>query len=424
MTVAIVDAARPVTGGVDTHLDLNVAAALDPVGGLLAVAEFPTTSAGHRDLLGWLSGFGPVARAGVEGTGSYGAGLARFLRAAGVAVVEVDRPSRQARRRSGKSDPLDAVEAARAALSGRACGAAKSRDGNVEAIRALVVARRSARSAKIQTLNQIRHLSFTAPEQLRQRLAGVSRHHLAARAAALRPATGEGADQVIAATKTALRILGRRVLALDEEKARIDALLSGLVTQTAPQLLSLHGVGIDTAAALLVTAGDNPGRLRSEAARAHLCGTAPIPASSGKVTRCRLNRGGDRQASRALWGIVITRLRNDPRTRAYMARRLGEGRSKPDCPDGWPATGPASAHQRPPGHAPRQELARATVAADASIFSVGHPSRAAPGSPGPQGSARRAERSEPLRSRGFWGSPGGVPDREDAPRAGFPLSHL
>ncbi len=221
------------------------------------------------------------------------------------------------------------MEAARAALSGRACGAAKSRDGNVEAIRALVVAKRSARSAKIQALNQIRHLGFTAPDQLRQRLAGVSRHHLA-RAAALRPATGEGADPVVAATKTALRILGRRVLALDEEKARIDALLATLVTQTAPQLLAVFGVGAGTAAALLVTAGDNPGRLRSEAAWAHLCGTAPIPASSGKVTRYRLNRGGDRQANCALWGIVITRLRNDPRTRAYMARRLGEGRSKPE----------------------------------------------------------------------------------------------
>jgi transposase len=347
MTVTIVDAACPVTGsgdthpglhtapclvtgGVDTHLDLNVAAALDGIGGLVGVAEFPATLAGHRDLLSWLAGFGPVARVGVEGTGSYGAGLARFLRRAGVEIVEVDRPNRQARRRSGKSDPLDAIEAARAALSGRARGAAKSRDGNVEAIRALVVARRSARSAKIQTLNQIRHLGYTAPEQLRQRLAGISRHQLAARAAALRPGSREGADPVITATKTALRILGRRVLALDAEKRHIDALLTGLVTQTAPDLLALHGVGIDTAAALLVTAGDNPGRLRSEAAWAHLCGTAPIPASSGKVTRYRLNRGGDRQANRALWGIVITRLRNDPRTQAYMARRLAEGQSKPE----------------------------------------------------------------------------------------------
>jgi transposase len=330
MTVAIVDAPRPVTGGVDTHLDLNVAAALDPIGGLLEVAEFPATSGGHRRLLGWLAGFGPVTRVGVEGTGSYGAGLARYLRAAGVEVVEVDRPNRQARRRAGKSDPLDAIEAARAALSGRACGAAKTRDGNVEAIRALVVAKRSARSTKIATLNQIRHLSFTAPEQLRERLKGVSRQQLAARAAALRPSQREGADPVMAATKTAIRLLGRRVLALDEEKARIDALLSELVTKTAPALLRLHGVGIDTAATLLVTAGDNPGRLRSEAAWAHLCGTAPIPASSGKVTRWRLNRGGDRQANCALWGIVITRLRNDPRTRAYMARRLAEGRSKPE----------------------------------------------------------------------------------------------
>jgi len=328
--MTIVDAARPVTGGVDTHLDLNVAAALDPVGGLLEVAEFPATSGGHRRLLGWLAGFGPVTRVGVEGTGSYGAGLARYLRAAGIEVVEVDRPNRQARRRAGKSDPLDAIEAARAALSGRASGAAKTRDGNVEAIRALVVAKRSARATKIKSLNQIRHLSYTAPDQLRERLKGVSRQQLAARAAALRPSQREGADPVLVATKTALRILGRRVLALDEEKACIDALLSELVTQTAPQLLTLHGVGIDTAATLLVTAGDNPGRLRSEAAWARLCGTAPIPASSGKVTRWRLNRGGDRQANCALRGIVITRLSNDPRTRAYMARRLAEGRSKPE----------------------------------------------------------------------------------------------
>jgi hypothetical protein len=136
MTRTIVDAPRRVTGGVDTHLDVNVAAALDQIGGLLAVAEFPATAAGHRQLLSWLAGFGPVARVGVEGTGSYGAGLSRHLRAAGVEVVEVDRPNRQARRRAGKSDPLDAIEAARAALSGRASGAAKTRDGNVEAIRA------------------------------------------------------------------------------------------------------------------------------------------------------------------------------------------------------------------------------------------------------------------------------------------------
>src|SRR6266508_3440018 len=171
-------------------MELNVAAALDGIGGLLGVKEFATTRTGQGELLGWLSAFGSVTRVGVEGTGSCGAGLARFLRSAGVEVVEVDRPNRQARRRQGKSDPVDAVEAARAAQAGRATGAAKTRDGNVEAIRALVVAKRSARSTKIKTLNQIRHLGFTAPDELRERLKGLSRHQLAGEAAALRPRPG------------------------------------------------------------------------------------------------------------------------------------------------------------------------------------------------------------------------------------------
>jgi len=326
--MTILDGTRPVTGGVDTHLDLNVAAALDPIGGLLGVAEFRTTRIGHSLLVDWLGGFGPVARVGVEGTGSYGAGLARFLRGAGIEVVEVDRPNRQARRRTGKSDPADAVEAARAALSGRAQGAGKTRDGNVEAIRALVVAKRSARSSKIKALNQIRHLGFTASDELRERFSGISRQHLGAAAARLRPRAGS--DAITFATKTALSILGRRVLALDEEKERLNVLLAELVAKTAPSLLELHGVGVDTAATLLVAAGDNPGRLRCEAAWAHLCGVAPIQASSGKVTRYRLNRGGDRQANSALWRIVITRLGSDPRTQIYMERRLKEGRSKPE----------------------------------------------------------------------------------------------
>jgi transposase len=326
MARTIVGVARRVTGGVDTHLQLNVAAGVDHIGGVLGVAEFPTTSAGHKGLLEWLESFGEVVCVGVEGTGSYGAGLARYLRQAGVEVLEVDRPNRQSRRRTGKSDPADAVEAARAALSGRAQGAGKSRDGNVEAIRALVVAKRSARSSKVKALNQIRHLGFTAADDLRGRLDGVSREHLGTTAALLRPRAGS--DVVTFATKTALRTLGQRVLSLDEEKEHLDELLKKLVRDTAPSLLELHGVGVDTAATLLVTAGDNPERIRSEAAWAHLCGVAPIEASSGKVVRLRLNRGGDRQANNALWGIVLTRLRNDPRTQAYMERRLKEGRSK------------------------------------------------------------------------------------------------
>jgi transposase len=327
MAMTIVET-RAITGGVDTHLDVHVAAALDANGGVLGIESFPTTTAGYQQLFDWLTGFGELARVGVEGTGAYGAGLARFLHAAGVEVIEVDRPNRQARRRQGKSDPLDAVEAARAALSGRARAIAKTADGHVEAIRALVVAKRSARDMRIKMLNQIRHLGFTAPDQLRERFRGVPRSSLAERAAALRPRPDT--DAVIYATKLALHTLGRRVLALNEDTAALDALLSELVTLTAPDLLELYGVGVDTAAILLVAAGDNASRIGSEAAWAHLCGVAPVPASSGKVTRWRLNRGGNRQANHALWRIVFTRMGSEPRTRAYVQRRIDEGLTKPE----------------------------------------------------------------------------------------------
>lgn len=325
---AIIEAAPAVTAGVDTHLDTHVAAALDRIGGLLGVESFEAGRAGEDKLIAWLCSFGAVARVGVEGTGSYGAGLARRLSRAGIEVVEVDRPNRQARRRQGKTDPLDAIEAARAAQAGRALGVAKSRDGQVEAIRALLVAKRSCRSVRTKTLNQIRHLGFCGPDELRERLAGRSPDEVAAEAASLRPRPGT--DPVLHANKVALRILGRRVLALAEEKAEIDALLGELVTAAGPHLLALNGVGVDTAALLLVAAGDNPERLRSEAAWAHLCGVAPIQASSGKVTRYRLNRSGDRQANHALWRIALCRMGNDPRTRAYVERKVSEGRSKPE----------------------------------------------------------------------------------------------
>lgn len=327
MAMTIVEGTRAITGGVDTHLEVHVAAALDPVGGLLGVKEFCTSREGERELLAWLGGFGSVERVGVEGTGSYGASLGRLLSGAGVQVVEVDRPNRQARHRQGKSDPVDAVEAARAALGGRAAGATKGRDGNVEAIRALMVAKRSARSVRIKTINQIRHLSFTAPEEIRARYKDISsRQGIATQVAVLRPR--RGGDPVVFATKIAMRTLGRRVLALDEEKVALDTLLTELVTATAPELLALAGVGIDTAALLLVAAGDDAHRIRNEAAWAHFCGVAPIEASSGKTVRHRLNRGGDRQANHALWRIVITRMSSDPRTKIYVARRLAEGRTK------------------------------------------------------------------------------------------------
>jgi transposase len=327
MAMAIVET-RPITGGIDTHLEVHVAAALDANRGVLGVESFPTTPAGYVGLHAWLAGFGAVHRVGVEGTGAYGAGLARHLRAAGLEVIEVDRPNRQVRRLQGKSDTVDAVEAGRAVLSGRASGVAKTADGNAEAMRALLVAKRSGREARITCLNQLRHLGFCAPDELRERFRGVPRARLAASAAALRPRAGS--DPVLYATKLAMRTLGRRVLSLGEDTDALDALLAELVTVTAPSLLELYGVGVHTAAILLVAAGDNVERVRSEAAWAHLCGVAPLQASSGKMTRHRLNRGGNRQANHALWRIVFTRMGTEPRTRAYVARRIDEGRSKPE----------------------------------------------------------------------------------------------
>jgi transposase len=323
--VTIVEDRPVITGGVDTHSEVHVAAALDPIGGLLGVREFPATAAGYAGLLRWLAEFGDVALVGVEGTGSYGAGLARYLAAADVQVVEVDRADRQDRRRKGKSDPLDAVSAARAAQSGRASGAPKGRDGAVEAIRALMVAKRSARNERTQTINQARGLILTGPDDLRERFTGLAAAALAEAIAALRPRPGDAAEYAI---RVALRELGRRVDFLDGQIERLDDLIIPLVTATAPGLLSLYGVGPDTAAMLLVAAGDHPERLRSEAAWAHMCGVAPIPASSGKVRRHRLNPGGNREDCHALWRIVITRMSAHPATRAYVERRTKEGLSK------------------------------------------------------------------------------------------------
>jgi transposase len=324
MTLTIVET-RAVTGGVDTHADVHVAAALDPIGGLLGVGEFPATLAGYARLLGWLGGFGTVCLAGVEGTGSYGAGLARYLAAAGVRVVEVDRSGRQDRRRQGKTRPAGCGQRGRAAQSGKARGAPKGRDGAVEAIRALMVAKRSARSERIQTINQARALVLTGPDDIRVRFAKHTAAGLVAELAALRPRPGAVVGY---ATRIALRELGRRVQFPGGQPGRPGELIVPLVTGRAPGLLTLYGVGPDIAAMLLVAAGDHPERLRSEAAWAHLCATAPIPASSGKVTRHRLNPGGDRQANHALWRIVITRMSSHPPTRAYVERRTKQGRSK------------------------------------------------------------------------------------------------
>jgi transposase len=317
---------RGITGGVDTHLDVHVAAALDPIGGLLGTASFPTTPVGYRQLLRWLQSHGQVVQVGVEGTGSYGAGLTRVLQHAGVTVVEVDRPNRQDRRRVGKSDTLDAVAAARAALAGTALGQPKAKTGNVEGIRVLTVARLSSVKARTQALNQIRSIVSTAPAELREQLRSLTIGQTVTLCAAFRPRGGTDVDTT---TKAALRILARRVQNLDAELTELDTRRTLLVEDVAPQLLEVFGVGPETAATLLVAAGDNPERLTSEAAFARLCGVAPIPAGSGKTDGYhRLHRGGDRQANSALWRIVLVRMSSDPETKAYVERRTKEGKQK------------------------------------------------------------------------------------------------
>ena len=338
--------APSVTVGVDTHADTHVAAVIDPLGRHLGQASFDTTVAGFKALLAWASSFGPITLAGVEGTGAYGAGLARFLAAGGLTVVEVDRPDRKTRRDQGKSDPIDAYAAARAAASGRATGTPKTRTGDVEAVRVLRVARTGAVRARARALTQLKSLIVTAPDALRAQLDGLDGTRLVTTCARLRPARGDAPTpsphakrpprpgrliDPTAATKKALASIAGRVQVLDAEVTELDDDLEALLAPLAPSLLELQGVGDDVAGQLLVTAGDNPDRFHSAAAFAHLCGAAPIPASSGKTAgKHRLNRGGDRAANAALYRIVLCRLRWDPDTRAYVDRRTKQGKSKKD----------------------------------------------------------------------------------------------
>jgi transposase len=315
-----------VTGGVDTHQDLHVAAALDQIGRVLGTQSFATTPAGYRQMLGWLRGFGRLQVVGVEGTGSYGSALARHLTSQGIDVIEVARPNRQLRRRHGKTDVIDAIAAARVVLSGEATGKPKSHDGPVEALRTLKAVQRSANKARTQALNQIHQLLVTAPEDLRTKLRGLTRKELLATCAAFRIRPDD--DSLPAMTRLALRELAQRVLHLDGQLADVTARLGRITTAIAPELVAIKGVGPDVASTLLMTAGDNPERMTSEAAFAALCGSNPIPASSGKTNRHRLNRGGDRNANAALWRIVVVRLSCDQRTRDYLERRTSEGKSK------------------------------------------------------------------------------------------------
>ncbi len=323
-----------VVGGVDTHKHTHHAAVLGADGTLIASQEFQATTDGHQELVAWLLSHGDIAAVGVEGTGSFGAPVARHLEAHQVRVIEVNRPNREARRRQGKSDSLDAEQAARAVLAGTATATPKSKNGTVEVIRMLRIARNTAVKSRTQAMNAIHSIIVTAPDALRDELLGLSKRRLVRRCQHLESHAdlvhrhGEP-DAVLAGTTTALRVLSDRWAMLDIEIKRLDQELEALVQVIAPDLCALHGVGIEIAAQMLITAGDNHHRLSNEAAFARLCGVAPQPASSGRTSgRHRLSRGGDRAANSALYLVVITRLRRHEATRTYVERRTAEGLSK------------------------------------------------------------------------------------------------
>jgi transposase len=316
-----------VVGGVDTHKDLHVAAVVDQHDQILGSRSFPTTRHGYKQMLAWMRAFGQLRRVGVEATGTYGAGLLRYLQKAGVAVLEVTTPDKGDRRKRGKNDDLDAQNAAHAAFAGRRTVTPKSRDGMIEALRVLKACRKTAVAARRVALQMIHNTVVCAPDELRDQLRKLTRMELIRTLAAWRPDMTDYRN-VGSAYRITLRSLARRYLELHDEVADLDAMIAAIVDELAPALVARNSIGHESAAQLLLTAGDNSERLRSEASFAALCGVSPVPASSGRTTRHRLNRGGDRAANSALHIIAIGRLRTDPRTKAYIEKRMAEGHSK------------------------------------------------------------------------------------------------
>jgi transposase len=315
--------------GVDTHQRTHHAVALDTAGQLVGDQEFPASATGYQDLLDWAAAHGLIQVIGVESTGSYGAGLTTHLLAAGIDVIEVNRPERSTRARQGKSDPIDAESAARQVLAGTATARPKLKTGVVEAIRVAKIPRDSAVKDRTAAYSQLRDLATTAPAGIREELLALTPKKRVATAARYRPDPSRLADPTHAA-KRSLRALARRIQTLDAEITEADTVLAALVEQTVPTLLALPQVGVQSAAQLVITAGQNIDRMRSEATFAKLTGTAPIPASSGKTTRVRLNRGGDRKANSTLHLLVLRRMKDHPPTLAYLARRSSENLTTKD----------------------------------------------------------------------------------------------
>ena len=315
--------------GIDTHDNTHHAAIITATGVLIEHCQFDTTAAGYEKLSFWIRSHGNPVSVGIEGTSSYGAGISRHLRRHQIKVVEVPRPNRKLRRSVGKSDPIDAEAAARAVLARHQLSESKYGDGPIEAIRALRVARSSAVKSATASMNTIRSMLVTAPEALRAQLRGYSTTALLDACIALDADTARLTDPTHA-TILALRSLATRTRQLRMEANELKKHLAKLVAEVAPETSNVFGLGPDTAAAMLITVGDNPARLKSESSFAHLCGVAPIPASSGKTTRHRLHRGGDRRANQALHTAVVVRLRYSDKAREYAERRRSEGKSMPE----------------------------------------------------------------------------------------------
>jgi transposase len=318
-----------VTVGVDTHKQFHVAHAVDQLGRPLSIHRMAATTAGYQQFVSWAHGLGELVMVGIEGPGHYGAGLARHLRAEGIAVTEVGRPKRQRRARYGKSDDTDAAGAAAIVLAGEALGEPKSADGAAEMVRVLRVARTNAVRARAKALTALKDLIVTAPDELRQHFTDLYKNDLlyACRTMDVPQIPATPTDAI----KIALKSLAIRCRDLDTEAQRLEHHIDAITATAAPALRNVYGVGPDCAATLLAAAGDNAHRIRSDAAFAKLCGVSPLDASSGKVIRHRLNRGGNRDANRARHTILVVRMRRHQPTRDYIARRLTEGKTKKEA---------------------------------------------------------------------------------------------
>ncbi|HDJ1438105.1 TPA: IS110 family transposase [Serratia rubidaea] len=316
-----------VVGGVDTHKDIHVAAVVDEHDRIMGSASFTTTRSGYQKMLEWMNSFGVVSRVGVECTGTYGADLVRYLQKMKIEVLEVTAPDKMERRKRGKSDTIDAESAAHAAFSLIRTVTPKTRNGMIESLRVLKTCRKSAITARKIALQMIQTNIVSAPDKLREQLRTMTRMRLI-RTLATWKTDSRKYRNIEDAYLIALKSLAKRYLELHYEITDLNNIIISIVDEVAPELIKQRGIGYESATQFLITAGDNPIRLTSEAGFAALCGASPVPVSSGKTNRYRLNRGGDRAANSALHIVALTRLRTDERTREYVTKKITEGHTK------------------------------------------------------------------------------------------------